>query len=96
MTRPIGCGQLVSFSGGEITHGGLPVIAGVRYILPVFLFISKKTSLDSLNDSIKSKKRDLTIPSQSECENGPCHSRSKKPKIDFDQKGESYSFSFHL
>jgi hypothetical protein len=35
---------MVSFTGGKIVHGGLPVIAGVRYILPVFLFLSHNRS----------------------------------------------------
>jgi hypothetical protein len=90
-------GQLVSFSGGAITHGGLPVVAGIRYILPVFLFISKKDL--SSADSVASAK-DLWTLSHPNDKRGTSEresqSQTKKPKIDFESKGDSYSFSFLL
>jgi hypothetical protein len=64
---------MVSFSGGRIVHGGLPVVAGVRYILPVFLFLShaspeprpeggatmaKRTGLSAIVPTGKRAKRD--------------------------------------
>lgn len=38
---------MLSFAGGEILHGGDPLLYGIRYILAVFLFLEKGDDNDN-------------------------------------------------
>ena len=42
----------MSFAGGEILHGGDPLLHGIRYILAVFLFLEKGDEKDNKNEDI--------------------------------------------
>ena len=39
-------GDVLSFAGGNIIHGGDPLISGIRYILAVFLYLEKEVEND--------------------------------------------------
>ena len=43
---------MLSFAGGELLHGGDPLLHGIRYILAVFLFLEKGDNND--NEAVKS------------------------------------------
>lgn len=99
-------GHMVFFSGGKIVHGGLPVIAGVRYILPVFLFISSfshsRTALakHKLEESVAGDNNNEEVNTWIKGWEAPAQKKeTKKPKIDFTGKesgGKSHTFSFEF
>ncbi len=95
--------MMTSFAGGHIVHGGVPVLAGVRYILPVFLFIDRVSDYPRVSPSLQLLERvdpsNLFRMNENEGEKkGEEKDRkNKKQKIDFDSKTENtfqFSFSF--
>ncbi len=45
-------GHMVSFEGGAVLHGGLPITGGTRYILAVFLYISQMKEVGMIDGDI--------------------------------------------
>ncbi len=73
---------MVSFAGGSLQHGGTPITKGHRYILAVFLYITKINNVLATNDDNVNSN---VSPVQ------------KKQKIDFSVRPEdSHLFSFQF
>ena len=47
----------MSFAGGDIIHGGDPLISGIRYILAVFLFLEKDDENENKIENIEMKSK---------------------------------------
>ena len=63
-------GDVLSFAGGEILHGGDPLIHGIRYILAVFLFLEKGNDNEDYNEgNSENEKRGLKVGNYYENEN---------------------------
>jgi hypothetical protein len=88
-------GDVLSFAGGEMLHGGDPLLYGIRYILAVFLFLEKDNengrNSDEEENILKEIKKEMNIDKEGE---GEVEGEEKKVKeeriesIDYNDKAD--------
>ncbi len=54
----VGKGGALSFKGGQLLHGGDPVVSGRRYIIVAFCYVAKSKSIKSDRPTLKKLKMD--------------------------------------
>lgn len=80
----VDCGQVLSFPGGTVLHGGEPVSSGTRYILAVFAYLAGPPAVSLFPDASATTLAvtDTTLPNGELLHNCAPNENNRKRPLD--------------